>query len=259
MEIKDVMFAVGFVTTVLLLLLGFLLFFFLKYRTRSNKFIKERETMKKAFEQTLLQSQVEVQEATFSVLSKELHDNVGQLLSSSKMLMGVAQRNLVNIPETLTIAEETLGKAINELRSLSKSLDKQWLEQFDLIDNLSAEIKRINSSLELKIHFSYSGKLALTPEEQIILFRIIQESLQNAIKHAEAKNISIEIETNAENIIIYISDDGKGFKQSANKGLGIRNMKHRAKLLGGNVTWTAPEKGTLITIRLPVKKLQDEN
>ncbi|MGH2648999.1 MAG: sensor histidine kinase [Ginsengibacter sp.] len=259
MEIKDVMFAVGFVTTVLLLLLGFLLFFFLKYRARSNKFIKERETMKKTFEQTLLQSQVEVQEATFSVLAKELHDNVGQLLSSSKMLMGVAQRNLINIPETLTIAEETLGKAINELRSLSKSLDKQLLEQFDLINNLSAEIKRINSSLELKIHFLYSGKLAITPEKQIILFRIIQESLQNAIKHAQAKNINIEIETTAENIIIYISDDGKGFKQIANNGLGIRNMKHRAKLLGGNITWAAAEKGTLITIRLPVKKLQDEN
>ena len=219
MENKEVMYAVGFVTIILLLLLSFLLFFFLKYRVRSNKFIKERETMKKAFEQTLLQSQVEVQEATFSVLAKELHDNVGQLLSSSKMLMGITQRNLNSIPETLTIAEETLGKAIQELRSLSKSLDKQYLQQFDLIDNLSAEIKRINTSLILEIHFSHPGKLPLTSEEQIILFRIIQEALQNTIKHAEAKNIDIDMTSQQQNIIVNIADDGKGFEPISGNGL----------------------------------------
>ena len=259
MEKRDVMFAIGFVTIVLLLLLSFLLFFFLKYRLRSNKFIKERETMKKAFEQTLLQSQVEVQEATFSVLAKELHDNIGQLLSSSKMLMGITQRNIDNIPETLTIAEETLAKAIHELRSLSKSLDQQYLQQFDLIDNLSAEIKRINSSLILEIHFSHSGKLNLTPEEQIILFRITQEALQNAIKHSEAKNINIDIESGQQNIVVNIADDGKGFELISSDGLGIRNMKHRANLLGGSITWHKPGKGSLITIQLPVKENNDEN
>ena len=254
MEKSDIMFAIIFGTLVLLLLASFLLFFFLKYRFRSNKFITERETMKKSFEQTLLQSQIEVQEATFSFLAKELHDNVGQLLSSSKMLMGITQRNLANIPETLTIAEETLGKAIVELRSLSKSLDKQWLEQFDLIENLTTEIKRINSCLILEIHFSHPGKLSLKVEEQIILFRIIQEALQNAIKHSEAENICIKIETKAENIIISITDDGKGFAPIINDGLGMRNMRHRTMLLGGNITWDTPERGSSITIQLPVKE-----
>jgi signal transduction histidine kinase len=254
MEDRDVMFAIGFVTIVLLLLLSFLLFFFLKYRLRSNKFIKERETMKKAFEQTLLQSQVEVQEATFSALAKELHDNIGQLLSSSKMLMGITQRNLKIIPETLTIAEETLAKAIYELRSLSKSLDKQYLQQFDLIDNLTTEIKRINSGLILKISFLHPPKLLLTAEEQIILFRIIQEALQNAIKHSEAKNININIESSRQNIIVNIEDDGKGFKQISGNGLGVGNMKDRAKLLGGNIKWNNEEKGCLVTIQLPLKE-----
>ena len=248
------MFAVGFATIVLLLLLSFLLFFFLKYRFRSNRYIKEREIMKKAFEQTLLQSQIEVQEATFSVLAKELHDNVGQLLSSSKMLLGITQRSMTNAPEALTIAEETLGKAINELRSLSKSLDKEWLEQFDLVENLSTEINRINAGLILEIHFSHPGKLPLKSEEQIILFRIVQEALQNAIKHSAAKNIRIEIETQAENIIVNITDDGKGFESIPNDGQGMRNMKHRTKLLGGNITWNTPENGSSITIQLPVKE-----
>ena len=142
MEKDDIMFAIIFATVVFILLAGFLFFFFLKYRYRSNEYIKEREIMKKTFEETLLLSQIEVQEATLSILSKELHDNVGQLLSSSKMLLGITHRNMTDTPETLTIAEETLGKAINELRSLSKSIDKEWLEQFSLIDNLTTEIKR---------------------------------------------------------------------------------------------------------------------
>ena len=210
--------------------------------------------MKKTFEDALLHSQIEVQEATFSVLAKELHDNVGQLLSSSKMLLGITQRNMTNAPLTLNIAEETLGKAIHELRSLSKSLDKEWLEQFDLIENLGTEIKRINAGMVLEIHFSHPGKLPLTVEEQIILFRIIQEALQNAIKHSDAKNIFIEIETIDENIIVNITDDGKGFEPTFNDGLGMRNMKHRTKLLGGNITWDTPEKGSSVTIQLPLKK-----
>jgi signal transduction histidine kinase len=240
-------------TAFVFLILIFLVNFILSYQKKTIAFTKEKELMQTQFDQTLLQSQIEVQEATFSVLAKELHDNVGQLLSSSKMLLGITQRNINNPPETLTIAQETLGKAISELRSLSKSLDKEWLEQFDLIDNLTTEIKRINAGLVLEIHFSHPAKLSLPVEEQIILFRIIQEALQNAIKHAEAKNIRIDIETKTENIVISVTDDGLGFKPIYTNGLGIRNMKHRTKLLGGRIAWATPEIGSCVTIHLPVK------
>jgi len=114
MEKKDLIFAIVFTTIVLLLLVAFLLFFFIRYRFKNNTYIKEKEAMKKFFEKTLLQSQIEVQEATLAGIGKELHDNIGQLLSSTKMFLGITQRNLPESPETLNIAEETLGKAINE-------------------------------------------------------------------------------------------------------------------------------------------------
>jgi signal transduction histidine kinase len=246
-------FLVLLATAFVFLILIFLVNFILSYQKKTIAFTKEKELMQARFDQTLLQSQIEVQEATFSVLARELHDNIGQLLSSSKMLLGITQRNIEVPPETLTIAEETLGKAIGELRSLSKSLDKEWLEQFDLIDNLTTEINRINAGLVLEIHFSHPGRLTLAVKEQIILFRIIQEALQNAIKHAEAKNISIEIETLQSQVHINITDDGSGFKPIYNNGLGIRNMKHRTKLLGGNISWTNPGLGTTINIQLPLK------
>lgn len=236
------------------LLLIFLINFILVYQKRNIAFTKEKELMQTRFEQILLQSQIEVQETTASYLAKELHDNVGQMLSSSKMLLWITQKNLDKIPETLTIAQETLGTAINELRSLSKSLDKDWLSQFDLVDNLNTEIKRINSGLLLQIEFSHSGKIPFNAEEQIILFRIMQEALQNTIKHSGARNIHITIEVKDDNLILYLDDDGKGMEQRAIDGLGIRNMKHRTKLLGGTINWASRDKGTAVTIRLPIKQ-----
>jgi signal transduction histidine kinase len=245
-------FGVIFATIVLLLLAAFLMFFFVRYRVKNNDYIKEREAMQKSFDQTLLQSQVEVQEATFAGLAKELHDNVGQLLSSTKMLLGITQRNLGNSPDTLTIAEETLGKAISELRSLSKSLDKEWLEQFDFIHNLEVESSRINDAKHLRISFTHPGKLALRPEEQIILFRIVQEAMQNAMKHADPDHIQIHLTVAEEKMRVIVIDNGHGFNETHQKeGMGIRNMKHRTKLLGGKINWNSTGNGSSVIIELP--------
>ena len=98
-------------TAFVFLILIFLVNFILSYQKKTIAFSKEKELMQTQFDQTLLQSQIEVQEATFSVLAKELHDNVGQLLSSSKMLLGITQRNIDNPPETLTIAAGNIGQS----------------------------------------------------------------------------------------------------------------------------------------------------
>lgn len=245
-------FGVIFATIVLLLLAAFLMFFFVRYRVKNNDYIKEREAMQKSFDQTLLQSQIEVQEATFAGLAKELHDNIGQLLSSTKMLLGITQRNLGNSPDTLTIAEETLGKAISELRSLSKSLDKEWLEQFDFIHNLEVESSRINDAKHLQITFTHPGKLSLRPEAQIILFRIVQEAMQNAMKHADPDHIQIHLTVAQEKMRVIVIDNGHGFNETHQKeGMGIRNMKHRTKLLGGNINWNSTGNGSSVIIELP--------
>ena len=248
-------FAIVFATIVLILLVAFLMFFFVRYRVKSNAYILERDAMKKAFEQTLLQSQIEVQEATLAGISKELHDNIGQLLGSTKMLLGVTQRSLQMAPDTLIIAEETLGKAITELRALSKSLDREWLEQFNFIHNLEVESSRINESKNLKILFSHPEKLLIKPDEQIILFRIVQEAIQNAIKHAHAYAIKIELYVSKDKVKVLVADDGSGFDPSLpSEGLGIRNMKHRTKLLGGNISWSSNTNGSSVTIELPYKE-----
>ncbi len=243
------------VTLLFLLLSCIIILLILIYQKRRQQYMLEMATLKQTYEQALLQSQIEVQEATFSTLSKELHDNIGQLLSTAKMLLGITEINLTNPPDTLITANATVGKAINELRSLSKSLSKEWLEQFDLIENLTTEVNRINSADVVKLHLLHPDKLSLEADKQIILFRIIQEAIQNAIKHAYAKNIYIDISQQEGLLATAIKDDGNGFDEAGiSDGVGIINMKHRAKLLGGSVQWQSSNKGSIVLITLPVKQ-----
>jgi len=213
--------------------------------------------MQQAFSQQLLQSQIETQEETFSTIGKELHDNIGQLLNSTKLLIGVTQRTLKEHPDTLKIADETLGTAIHELRALSKSMNKEWLQQFNLLENLDTEVKRINATDGMQLHFSPIGNIPFKNDEQIILFRIVQEALQNAIKHANAKNIHINFTENASLFSISIVDDGQGMMENypTKSGTGITNMRYRAELLGGNIQWQSDKKGTSVIIQLPIEPI----
>jgi signal transduction histidine kinase len=247
---------IGF-TTLFLLLSGFIIAFALRYQKRKNIHILEMTNLKQAYEQELLKTQLETQEETFQQISQELHDNVGQLLSSTKMLLGITERQLETIPDTLITAEETLGKAIQDLRSLSKSLNKEWLDQFNVIDNLKAEADRINTARAVAVTFDCnSTKLPLKAESQIMLFRIVQEALQNSIKHAAATKININIQLQENKIDAALQDNGKGFDKNdvSNNGIGLINMKHRTELLGGTIDWiTMPHQGTQVLIHLPIQ------
>lgn len=257
MEKSQVIFAVLIVTALLLLLAFFLLLFFVRYRARSNQYIRERDKLKKDFEQTLLQSRIEVQEITFATLSGELHDNVGQLLVSAKAHIGVTQRNLHDPPHTLQVAEEILQQAINEVRSLSRLLNKEWLQQFDLISNLETEVNRLNAMQTFSVHFSHTQRLLLPPEEQIILFRIVQEAIQNAVKHAHATHIDINISYSVTTLIVIVTDNGKGFEGNMENsaGLGFKHMNHRTQLLGGTIHCiSSPGNGSKVIVKLPAKK-----
>ncbi len=229
------------------------LIFFMIARQKQNKLYLQQKAMEE-LEKQLMQSQIEIQESTLTVLGKELHDNVGQLLSSSKMLLGITMRNISQTPDTLTVAYETLSKAITELRTLSRTLDSEWLQQFNLIDNLKEEVAR-NTTRNLAIHLTCTDKLHLKAEQQILLFRIIQEGIQNAIKHAAAASITITLQQTPTHLAITIADDGTGFDtgSTAIKGAGINNIKHRASALGGSAAWQSSGTGTTLAIHIPIQ------
>ncbi|MGN6352373.1 MAG: sensor histidine kinase [Parafilimonas sp.] len=229
----------------------------LYYSNKKKKIIEEKLLLETQFKQQLLQSQLETQEHSFHQISQELHDNVGQLLSSAKLLLTIGSKQLPTVPDAITTAEQTIAKAIQDLRSLSKSLNSEWLHQFNLIDNLQAEKQRINAARNILVSFQTEyQKLPLEAEAQVMLFRVVQEALQNSIRHASPQHINIEIKNTDNRFELTIQDDGAGFDvESARKeSLGLRNMEHRVQLLGGNIQWqSVPDKGTSIYISLPVE------
>ena len=255
-EIKSDLLIIGG-AAIFSVLVFFIIMFIVLYQRRYYKFLREKQNLQNSFQSEILKTQLETQEETFYQIGEEIHDNIGQLLSSTKMLLGITERSLPSIPDPFKTAQETLGKAITELRALSKSLNKEWLHQFNLIQNLETEIERINSAHMMQVQLYTTVKiLPLAPESQVMLFRIIQEAMHNGLKHANAKNMRITIDLNSL-ILVSVADDGSGFQPGDNEyqGVGIINMKHRTILLGGNIEWKArQERGTEVRIFLPIQK-----
>ena len=249
---ENIIFIVVIITSVSLMAALFLLLYVRLYNERKKRFAEEKRAIQHEYEKLLLQTQVEVQEATFSSLGRELHDNIGQLLSSTKLLLGLYERSIPEPPDTLKTASTTVSTAINELRALTKSLDKNWLEQFSFVENLKMEVRRLNSVSDLQVSLNHPANIAMENSKQIILFRIVQEALQNAIKHAGASKISIEI-LEEDHLIVVVADDGKGFSTTTTKkGVGLLNMLHRCKMLGGDIRWdSVPGSGTRVRIEMP--------
>ena len=250
---NDIIEPILFISAIFTLVGIFTVIYLVYFNKRKLNLLRETEFIKQEFSKQLLQSQIEVQEATFSTLGKELHDNIGQLLGTAKMLIGVSQRNLSASADTIKTADETLGKAIQELRSLSKTLNKEWLEQFDFRQNLLTEINRINAAGTVHISMIDTvGGLRLSTEEQIILFRIVQEAIQNSLKHAGARAVIIQLSPFEGDVLICVTDNGNGFVNSDSpRGVGMINMRHRTSLLKGNIEWKTEGPGTTVAIRIP--------
>jgi signal transduction histidine kinase len=234
---------------------GVVIFILLFYQKKKFLHVRRLLEIESATQKEILKTQLETREETYRQIAEELHDNIGQMLSSAKVLLAVTERSLPTPPTTLLIAHETLAKAIQDLRSLSKTLSPEWLEQFNIIDNLQTEAERIRLSrlINVRLH-SNTNVLPLDGKDQVILFRIIQEVLQNCIRHAQASEITISVVMEEKTIAIEVGDNGKGLPASkSSTGLGMLNIKNRTKLLGGEVEWaTRQEGGTTVSVLLPL-------
>jgi signal transduction histidine kinase len=225
---------------------------FLVYQKRQLKYILEKKELSNQFQRELLKTRIEAQEETLNQLGIDLHDNIGQILSSAKIFIGMAETShapLVNLQQ----AGDAISKAINELRAMSKVLNTEWLEKFNLIENLQVETNRITSSKALLVTLQHPPSINLPVDRQLMLFRIVQEAMQNSIKHAKASLISIVAKQEDNNLEVSITDNGKGFdvNNMAIQGVGVTNIRHRAQLMGGVATWNSNSEGTTVSIQLP--------
>lgn len=226
---------------VLAILFSFLLavlfiFLFIIFQKRKNKLIEKQIVDKQKFEKEIAEMQIEIREETLRNISWELHDNIGQLLTLSKI-------QVQNI-ETDTDKNEaalTIGNCLNELRALSKLINPDYIKNISLYDAIQLEIDRFNRLEFIKASLIIKGEaFSIESKIEIILFRILQEFFSNTIKHSKASQLDVSMSFKDQNLTILAKDNGIGFiKNSHQLGLGLDNMKKRAKLIQSDLIFNS--------------------
>lgn len=179
---------------------------------------------------------IKAQEAEKNHIGMELHDNINQLLAGVMIYLGMAARKNKSINELLKYPMELLANSMQEIRLLSHR-QATPLNHPDLAALISRLIKNLEQNTSIKTTFIYTvpGKF-IRDELKLNIYRIIQELLNNILKHADAKNVSIAIKEKDKIIHIVVTDDGKGFKvKGKRKGIGISNMINRVESYNGKL------------------------
>jgi signal transduction histidine kinase len=249
--------------SLLLVFLGIVVFVSInRYKIAQQNQELERLAMKDTFQKTLLQSQIEIQEQTLHHISQEIHDNVSQLLFvMNASLATIDIDKTAQAREKLAEAKATGKQVMAELRAIAISLNTDRIMHIGLEKALENELERMRKSAQYTIEFNTDGEpYRLTPEKEIILFRICQESLNNILKHAEATTISVVLHYTPVQFALHITDNGKGFNTSdqlANAlesgSTGLRNLQNRSALINASLTLRSePGVGTTVTVVVPV-------
>jgi signal transduction histidine kinase len=244
------------IISLLVILFSFLISLFLLNRRKlADRLLKEEER----YERLLTEQMIAVQEREREWISRELHDNVNQVLTTVKLYLEMTARKVDDplIPKSMQL----INSSICEIRNLSHQLSAPTLGTRSLIDSVNALIEMVGFSTNLQFEFNHSryhGQLHMS--QKLALYRIIQEQLNNIVKHAEATKVWISLSQNAGNVILRVKDNGKGFdRRIKTNGMGINNIISRAKIFGGVVRIdAAPQNGCCLNVVVPAVPEKEE-
>lgn len=237
MNTSEVTLAISFsVLFSVVLLGGMAIIIYTAHRTRLRHQLKLAKAQME-YEQELRTVATEVQEQMLSNLSGELHDNIGQRLTLVHFQLE-AQRNGIK-PEVLQQANQNLVDAMKEVRQLSHALNADVLKRQGICTMISQEVRRLAQNGQIDIRYDKPPQCEplLGPDQQLMVFRLFQEAVNNCLKHARASTLSIRLESSP-SFMLEIRDDGIGCDLNdvlnGRNGAGLNNMKQRAQLAGLN-------------------------
>ncbi|WP_080238586.1 sensor histidine kinase [Spirosoma rigui] len=249
-------------TIVVLMMALFGVGFILYYHRRQREIVREKRLMQENYQRELLLSQLEIQNNTLQQVAHELHDNIGQLLTVAVMRLNTLEDELdqPGAQHTVQQIRELIRTVITDVRSLSKTLDFDTVQRFGLLPSLTFELDRIQRVARVHTQLVTTGDVySMGEQAETVLLRMAQESLNNALKHAQASQLTISVDYQPETFRLVIADDGRGFsipdvasRSIDQAGAGLSNLNRRAGLLGGTCTVASqPDLGTRVDIVLP--------
>lgn len=246
-------------TLIMLTLVGFIIFFVLVYQRRLMRQRFEMLEQEAAHQKNLLSATIETQEIERQRIARDLHDEIGAMLSAVKMNLSLASRKTEEPKKLSPLLSETsdmLKDSIQQVRHISHALLPPLLEKFGLVAALKSMLTKAQPEEGPQVLFKIKGEeTRLQPQKELGLYRVALEFINNALKHAEAQQIRLDLGYDAEGINLEIKDDGKGFdiegKKKEAEGLGLRNIESRIQAIGGTYTFqSAPGQGTQLLIKL---------
>lgn len=234
--------AIGIVTV--MGMAGSIIIFVVFYQKRMLREQMKRQVLEYEYQQKMLQAELDSQETERRRLAADLHDSIGGMLSTIRVGLSTMAR-LLPEPHAIDQTKQMLDDTITSVRRISRDLMPSTLEKFGLVNALTELCERFEATSQINIEYKQEGELpSLDKTRELMIFRIVQELLNNAIKHAQASRITVTLKA-GEPLEVSVEDDGIGFDPeafkkdtSSGKGLGLFNIENRARLLGGKLEYT---------------------
>jgi PAS domain S-box-containing protein len=224
--------------------------------TEKRKLEEELAQQKEKERLRISQAMITGQEYERNEISKELHDNVNQILSSAMIMLSTARGNTDDKEFLIDKTSQYIDLAIQEIRKISKSLNSSIVKEVGLVDPIEDIIKNMQLAGPIVVDFECDPLLEdeLPHDVQLMIYRIIQEQTNNIMRYAEAGYVRIAIEKLGNQLTLLIQDNGKGFDiNKQTKGIGLLNMLNRAETLGGTLAInTRPGGGCRLLVQIPV-------
>lgn len=227
----------------------------IRYQNRKQRHISDLQRLAYESQQMVLKTRIEVHEKTLTDVSREIHDNIGQILSVAKLNLHAITNKPEAATEQIPAAINLINNAINDLRNLSKVLNADFANKQALSALLQREVEVINRAQVFSITLDVQGEeIPLPGEKHLVLFRIAQECLQNVIKHAQASRVDIRLCYSVETCVLEVADNGIGFDvELAKQGNGYTNLMARSGLIGAKLDVNSIlGKGSKISLTVPL-------
>ena len=232
------------------------------YLIRSNRQIFARIELLSEQRSELAQKLIHTQESTLHHISRELHDEFGQVLTAIGTLLGRASKHVPqNSPlhSELKEVREITQSTLNNIRSLSQALHPVLLEEAGLESTLDWYIPTVERQMGLSLHYEKSGtRFAVDSAAGVQVYRIVQEALNNVSRHAKVQEAWIRLMYKPDALVLEIEDHGQGIDVQKNeRGIGLVAMRERAELISGRIEYLQPNgRGTLVRMSAPREKVE---
>lgn len=260
-DLTNLSLQIAFGITGMVLLTTFIIIFFIIYQRRLYQQQLEHQKMEANQQRRLLNAGILAQEEERKRIATELHDSIGGLLSATKIY--VSNVSMEQSQEQFLLfkkkALEALNENIGEVRNITNNLLPQSLERLGIVTATRSLTQKLIDLNHIEVDFHANAEKRFKKDREKALFRILQELINNTLKHSNAKKVLVHFHFTSEQLVVFYNDNGEGFDRDAyknkkdSKSFGLKNIESRMAFLGGTLDYqTALGKGVEVQLTVPI-------